>query len=274
MNSGSDVQKTEQAQKADAIGPGRGGNFHRLAPTLPTSCFEGYEPGATWVGTWTFESPTAFGETWPYTFTIIKRSGDRFEAVGTLIHLGMKEIHSTQVGTIGGDRIANSYQSDSGSQASIEGMIAGREIRFKYKGLDGEKKPIFGRGTLTYQGPMEPAPRPAQGRPEKVEPVEGSDRLEPDRLLGSSAGRRATKRRIDGQRHGQDGRLGGAPGPSEGDRLTLRWPSDQPPGQAWFDDLVVSPDRKHYAGSTRVGDAVTGSLRGKGGYRRDAHHNP
>ena len=46
---------------------------------------------------------------------------------------------------------------------TINGTIDGREFRLKFKGVNGGGKPVFGRGLLTYQGPIEPLPRLGPG---------------------------------------------------------------------------------------------------------------
>ena len=223
---------------------------------------ESFQPGETWVGSWTLEQPNLHGEVWPYVLTVTERSGDRFGAAATLIDLGMREIHTSLSGTIHGKSINATEVGPDAYKVSIAGDLSGREIQWKFEGTGTLGKAHFGNGKLTYQGPMELRPA-GKGSPVAQEET-GRLKLigRWDHMLPSN-GHRDVVLMADGT-----ARMGGWRGTwtLEGSRLTLRWPSAGAPGQAWVDELDLNSDRTTYTGANRQGLALTGRRVGGGGY--------
>jgi len=235
-----------------------------------------FQPGATWVGTWTFETSSLAGQELPYSMTITGRSGDKFRASASFVNLAMRELHGSHVGALRGDRFESlargtSYTRGShASRLSFEGTVDGRILRTKFSGFFGRtNEPISGHGTLVYQGPIEPSP-PGRDSPRTL--AEGSERLALighwDHQVGDA--QRDLELMADGTartRSANDyGR--GMWNLSGGDKLTIRWPNADAPGHALMHHLVLSADRKSYEGTNYLGNKVTGTRGADGGRAR------
>ena len=48
-----------------------------------------------------------------------------------------------------------------------------------------------------------------------------------------------------------------------GDRLTIRWPSDDAPGKVWIDRLTVAYGGTYYAGRNSAGAVIRGARKGR-----------
>ena len=237
------------------------------AGVAPAATNDRFQPGATWVGTWTFETGSLAGQEWPYVQTITGRSGDKLQGVATFTNLAMREMHAVLIGTIRGDRFESFARATShlkgkqGSRISTEGTVEGRELRLKFTGLGGANFELLsGHGTLVYQGPMEPTPTP----------MEGAGRLA---MIGRWDHRPGDEQydlelMADGTAHARDIDKARGTWTFWGDQLTLRWPNADAPGNGWVSHFTVAADRNSYNGTNHLGVVVTGARGEKGGTAR------
>ncbi len=222
-----------------------------------------FQPGATWVGSLTYEGSTFHGEVWPYVLTITERSSDRFKAEATIINMAMTEIFTTLTGTIRQNQIAAKAVGPAAYRTSMTGELTDRAIHWEFEGTGRKGDALSGQAALSYQGPLEPRPPTATAGSEGS--PEGSERL---KIIGRWDHRPGNARRTVELMANGSARMFMWRGTwtLDGDRLVVRWPTDKAAGQAWLDTLTLNPARTTYEGSNKQGVKITGSRAGGGGY--------